>query len=76
MGSSRYFFGIQEDFQLLRGESHEQELMILQLRSLMQEHLSTSASQPTTPANSNRTLKERRSPHSNLKLNVIKCLGW
>jgi hypothetical protein len=27
MGSSRYLFGIQEDFQQLRGEAHEQELM-------------------------------------------------
>jgi hypothetical protein len=76
MGSSRYLFGIQEDFQPLRGEAIEQDLMVLQLRSLMQEHLSTSASQLATPVNSNRTLKERRSPHSNLKLNVIKCLGW
>jgi hypothetical protein len=33
-------------FQQLRWEAHEQELMILQLRSMMQEHLSTSASQP------------------------------
>jgi hypothetical protein len=27
MGSSRYFFGIHEDFQPLRGEANEQELM-------------------------------------------------
>jgi len=28
MGSSRYLFGIHGDFQQLRGEAHEQELMI------------------------------------------------
>jgi hypothetical protein len=60
MGSSRYLFGIQEDFQQLRGEAHEQELMILQLRSLMQEHLSMSASQPASHVSahhSNRAFK-------------------
>jgi hypothetical protein len=61
-GSSKDLFGIQEDFQQLRGEAHEQELMILQLRSLMQEHLSMqSASQPATSRACIQMLKGRRS---------------
>jgi hypothetical protein len=67
MGSSRYLFGIQEDFQQLRGEAHEQELMILQLRSMMQEHLSTSASQPASHASEFKSHAKREAqPHLNL----------
>jgi hypothetical protein len=72
MGSSRYFFGIQEDFHPLRGEAHEQELMILQLRILMQEHLSTSASQPASHVERMHSkIKREAQPHLNWKLNVI-----
>jgi hypothetical protein len=70
MGSSRCLFGIQEDFQQLRGEAHEQELMILQLRSLMQEHLSTSASQLTANQRIQKKFKSHAKreaqPHLNL----------
>jgi hypothetical protein len=75
MESSKDLFGIQEDFQQLRGEAHEQELMILQLRSLMQEHLSMSASQPASHASMNSKLKGGTVLILKSELNVIKCLG-
>jgi hypothetical protein len=39
----------------------------------MQEHLSTSASQPASHASEFKAKREAQ-PHLNLKLNVIKCL--
>jgi hypothetical protein len=72
MESSKDLFGIQEDFQQLRGEAHEQELMILQLRSMMQEHLSTQpASQPATSARMHSNLLKRGTASFKFELNVI-----
>jgi hypothetical protein len=71
MESSKDLFGIQEDFQQLRGEAHEQELMILQLRSLMQEHLSTSASQPASHVSAFIQAEERGAASFKFEFNVI-----
>jgi hypothetical protein len=56
-------------FPTLRGEAHEQELMILQLRSLMQEHLSTSASQPASHV-SECKFKAKREAQPHLKFEI------
>jgi hypothetical protein len=51
MGSSRYLFGIQEDFQQLRGEAHEQELMNFVAEEYdagASLHISQLASQPSS----------------------------
>jgi len=67
MGSSRYLFRIHEDFQQLRREAHEKELMIFQLRSMMQEHLSTPASQLANDAGEFKSHAKREAqPHLNL----------
>jgi hypothetical protein len=43
---------------------------------VMQEHLSTSASQPASHVSEFKSRdEERRSPHLKFELNVIKCLG-
>jgi hypothetical protein len=77
MESSKDLFGIQEDFQQLRGEAHEQELMIFAAEEYdagASLHISQPASQPRQRACIQRL--KRGATSFKFELNVIKCLGW
>jgi hypothetical protein len=57
MNSSKYLFGIQEDFQQLRGEAHEKELIIFAAVEYDAGASLHAASQPATSARMHSKLK-------------------
>jgi hypothetical protein len=73
---SRHLFGIQEDFPKLRGEAHEQELMIFAA-----EEYDAGASLHIRPASQlvmSREFKsclKRGTTSFKIRMNVIKCLS-